>query len=356
MSNNINKSGAPATALNAPQKKRLNVKNISFILAICLFVLFFVISAVTYYDRNYLTLQNFINLFFDNSFLIIAATGMTYVILTGGIDISIASTMALVSMLSAYLMNGGVQKKDELFASWSSGAVIPLMIVIGLAVGTFMGILIQYFNFQPFIATLAGQFLCRGLIYTFSTRAINIGDPFYVNASAAKIVLSDDAFLPLIVIFALLLVVISWFVLKYTKFGRTVYAIGGNEQSAILMGLPVARTKVLVYTINGGFAALAGIVFSIYTLSGNPLQNIGLELDAIASCVIGGTLLTGGFGTVFGALFGVLIQGVIQIFIIFNGSLSSWWTKVTFAAILSLFIIMQRLFAMRAEKNKGMSA
>ena len=140
--------------------------------------------------------------------------------------------------------------------------------------------------------------------------------------------------------------------LKYTKFGRSVYALGGNEQSAVLMGLPVARTKIAVYAISSFCAALAGVVFSFYTLAGYSLQNMGLELDAISSAVIGGTLLTGGVGSIIGTAIGVLIQGIIQTIVIYQ-NLNTWWTKVTIAALLCIFIVIQRIISIRAEKAKG---
>jgi simple sugar transport system permease protein len=158
------------------------------------------------------------------------------------------------------------------------------------------------------------------------------------------------------VVIAALIVIIATVVLKYTKFGRNIYALGGNEQSASLMGLPVARIKIGVYALSGFCAALGGIVFSFYTLSGYGLQNIGLEMDAIASAVIGGTLLTGGVGTVIGSMFGVLIQGVIQTIIIFQGNLSSWWTKVAVAALLCLFVVLQRVLEARGQRIKQVNA
>ena len=151
---------------------------------------------------------------------------------------------------------------------------------------------------------------------------------------------------------AFAVIAVAFYVLKYTKFGRSVYALGGNEQSAVLMGLPVARTKIAVYAISSFCAALAGVVFSFYTLAGYSLQNMGLELDAISSAVIGGTLLTGGVGSIIGTAIGVLIQGIIQTIVIYQ-NLNTWWTKVTIAALLCIFIVIQRIISIRAEKAKG---
>jgi len=136
-------------------------------------------------------------------------------------------------------------------------------------------------------------------------------------------------------------VLIGIYLSHFTKFGRNVYAIGGNEQSAVLLGLPVGRTKVIIYTLNGALSALAGIVYTVYTLSGYPLACVGLELDVIAAVVIGGTLLSGGMGYVEGTLVGVLILGLIQTFITFQGTLSSWWTRIAIGILLFIFILLQ---------------
>jgi ribose/xylose/arabinose/galactoside ABC-type transport system permease subunit len=138
-------------------------------------------------------------------------------------------------------------------------------------------------------------------------------------------------------------------VVGYTRLGRKVYAIGGNSQSALLMGLPVGRTRIAVYTISGLCSAIGGILLSFYTLSGAPLIAIGMELDVIAAVVIGGTVLTGGSGYVFGTVLGVLVLGVIQTLITFDGRLSSWWTKIVIGGLLFAFILLQRLIGIRKK-------
>ena len=145
---------------------------------------------------------------------------------------------------------------------------------------------------------------------------------------------------------------LALFVAHYTKFGRFIYALGGDEQSATLMGLPVARTKVLIYTVSGFCSALAGVVFTFYMLSGYGLHAVGMELDAIAAVVIGGTLLTGGVGYVAGTLFGVLMLGIIQTLISFDGTLSSWWTRIVVGVLLFAFCLLQRLLSRRSGKAR----
>jgi len=211
-----------------------------------------------------------------------------------------------------------------------------------------MGLLIERFRLQPFIVTLAGMFLARGLCYLISIDSISIGDETYAALSQARLTLWEGASLSVGALLALGVVAVGIYIAHGTEFGRTVYAIGGNEQSALLMGLPVARTTVLVYALSGLCSALAGVVFTLYMLSGYGLHATGLELDTIAAVVIGGTLLSGGVGYVAGTLFGVLILGIIQTLISFDGSLSSWWTRIVIGALLFVFCLLQRLFESRS--------
>lgn len=320
-------------------KGEISFSNVSLLITIILFLSLFIGGSLRY-DR-FFSLSTFFNLFNDNAYLIIAAIGTTFVLLTGGIDISIASTIAFTCVLSASLLRGGVP----------AVVVIPIVLSIGLGLGLGMGSIIHYFKLQPFIVTLAGQFLMRGLCAVISTESIPISNEFYKAAALNKILIGR-AKIYYYVFITFIVIGGAYYILKYTKFGRSVYALGGNEQSAVLMGLPVARTKIAVYGINSFCAALAGVIFSFYTLAGYSLQNIGLELDAISSAVIGGTLLTGGVGTVIGTTIGVLIQGIIQTIVTYE-NLNTWWTKVTIAALLCIFIIIQRIISIKAEKKKG---
>jgi len=282
--------------------------------------------------------QVFLNLLIDNGFLCIVGVGMTFVILSGGIDLSVGAVIALTTMVSAALVEQH---------HWSAASAIPLVLAIGTAFGALMGWLITRFRLQPFIVTLAGMFLARGLCYLISIDSISITDAGYTAIAQTRIPLGSNASITVGASLALLTVVIGIWLAHGTEFGRTVYAIGGSEASAVLMGLPVARTTVLIYTLSGFCSALAGVVFTFYMLSGYGLHAVGLELDAIAAVVIGGTLLTGGVGYVIGTLFGVLILGVIQTLINFDGSLSSWWTRIVIGALLFLSCLLQRLFEMR---------
>lgn len=312
------------------------------LVTILLFALVFLAGSFRY--TGFFSLQVITNLLIDNAFLLIVAVGMTFVIVSGGIDLSVGSMVALTTMISATLVEQH---------GWPPYVVIPLVLVFGSLFGWAMGAIIHYFNIQPFIVTLAGMFLARGLCYVISINTITINDPFYKDMAMTKIHLPGGSFVSISVLIALAVVLLAIYLAHYTRFGRNTYAIGGSEQSAMLMGLPVARTKMLVYAFSGFCSALGGVVFTFYMLSGYGLHAVGMELDAIAAVVIGGTLLTGGVGYVAGTFFGVLILGVIQTIINFEGTLSSWWTKIVIGVLLFLFILLQRAINVRASKFKA---
>jgi galactofuranose transport system permease protein len=301
-----------------------------------LFAAMFVIGGIRY--EGFASGQVILNVLVDNPFMLVIAVGMTFVILTGGIDLSVGSVAALSTMVAASLLSG---------PGWPAPMVIVLVLAIGTVLGFGMGAIIHYFEIQPFIVTLAGMFLARGLCYTISTDSIPITDPLFTSVGQAQFYLTSDLWVSPSVLIGLVVVLVAAYVLHYTRLGRNVYAVGGGEQSALLMGLPVARTKIAVYTISGFCSALGGLLFSLYTLSGYGLHAVGWELDAIAAVVIGGVLLTGGSGYLLGTVLGVLMLGLIQTIISFEGTLSSWWTRMVIGLLLFAFILMQRLIVRR---------
>jgi len=311
----------------------LSRKHIPLLSTVVVCALLYVVAAALY--RGFFSLQVFANFFSDNSFLGIIAVGMTFVILSGGIDLSVGSVMALCSIVAAVLMGkGGLHPV----------AAIAAALALGTALGLGQGWVIRAFGLPPFIVTLAGMFFARGLGFIIHIEALPIDNPFY-RAATDWAVEAGPARVPLTALVFLAVVAVGIYVSVYTVFGRNVYAVGGSEESARLMGIAVGRTKLLVYALSGFCAALAGVVFTFYGSSGNPSAGVGMELDAIAAVVVGGTLLSGGVGTVFGTLMGVLIFGIIQTGIVFDGRLSSWWTRVAIGALLLLFILLQKLFA-----------
>jgi galactofuranose transport system permease protein len=287
--------------------------------------------------------QVFFNLFINTASLLIVSIGMTFVIITKGIDLSVAGMIALTSAASAALLANGAQP----------ALVMPLMLLMGIAFGFTLGCIIHFLKVEPFIVTLMGLFFARGMAYIITLAALPIENPTYRWLALTKvhIPLMDKVYvyIPSLIGPILLLVVI--YLSFFTRFGRTVYAIGNNEQSARLMGLPVGRTKIIVYAFSGFCSALAGVVWSISLLSGYGGYAPGMELDAIASVVIGGTLLTGGVGNVIGTLFGVLINGTIVSILQFNGTLSSWWTRIGVGLLTLIFIGIQSLFYMRKKHS-----
>lgn len=326
------------------KKSPLNPKHLSLYVTILLFFMLFAAGSVNF--TGFFSLQNFLNLFIDNAYLMIMATGTTFILISRGIDISVGAVLSLTCMLSAYLLE--VQHFNPF-------VVMLLMIVMGAVFGLVQGSLIHFFKLQPFIVTLAGMFFARGMTAVISIDTIDITDKTYEFIANYRIPVLGGAFISISVVIAVIVLLVAAYIARYTKFGRAAYAIGGNEQSAMLMGLPVGRTKVGIYMLGGVCSALSGIVFSFYMRSGFTLHGLGMEMESIASAVIGGTLLTGGVGSVLGTLFGVLIQGTIQSIIMFQGTLSSWWTKIAVAILLCLFIVMQSLLTARRGRKKSVN-
>jgi simple sugar transport system permease protein len=283
--------------------------------------------------------QVFFNLFINDSSLLLVSIGMTLVILTGGIDLSVGGIIALVSAASAALLRGGM----------SPYVVIPLMIVMGIALGTLMGWIIQVLKVQPFIATLMGLYLARGLAYIISLTSVTIKDAVYKKLALTPLHIPfiPNAYIYPTTLVGPIMLLVAIYLLFFTRFGRTIYAMGNNEQSALLMGLPVPRTKILVYAFSGLCSALAGIVFSISLLAGYGQFATGMELDSIAAVVIGGTALTGGVGNVIGTLFGVMIHATIVSVLQFNGTLSSWWTRIGVGVLTLIAIGIQSVTYIR---------
>ena len=313
----------------------------SLLLTIAIFILVYFVGGQLYPTMR--KPQVFFNLFINDSSLLLVSIGMTMVILSGGggIDLSVGGMIALTSTASAALLRSGV----------SPYIVIPLMIVIGIAFGALMGWIIQTLKVQPFIATLMGLFFARGLAYIISLTSVTITDPLYKKLALTPIHIPfiSKAYIYPTTLVGPVMLLVAIYLLFFTRFGRTIYAMGSSEQSALLMGLPVSRTKILVYAFSGLCSALAGIVFSMSLLAGYGQFANGMELDSIAAVVIGGTSLAGGVGNVIGTLFGVLIHGTIVSVLQFNGTLSSWWTRIGVGALTLIAIGIQSVFYFRKK-------
>ncbi len=315
----------------------------SLLLTLAVFLLVYFIGGQLYPAMR--KPQVFFNLFINDSSLLLVSIGMTMVILSGGggIDLSVGGVIALVSTASAAMLRSGA----------SPYVVIPLMIALGVGLGGLMGWMIQELKVQPFIATLMGLFFTRGMAYIISLTSVTITNDLYKTFALTPIYIP---FIPKAYVYPTTLVgpimlLVAIYMSFFTRFGRTIYAMGNNEQSALLMGLPVARTKITVYAFSGLCSALAGIVFSMSLLAGYGQFATGMELDAIAAVVIGGTSLSGGVGNVVGTLFGVLIHGTIVSVLQFNGTLSSWWTRIGVGVLTLIAIGIQSLFYLRKKSS-----
>ncbi|WP_433676123.1 ABC transporter permease [Microbacterium gorillae] len=284
------------------------------------------------------------NLLINNAHVIVLAVGMTFVIITGGIDLSVGSVIALSSVAGVMLSNAG----------WNPILVVVLMIGIGALSGLVSGVLIRFFNVQPFIATLAMMFLGRGLASLLSTKPEQLADDSAIRLLSTKIKVIDgpkvnDLVITPAVIIAIVVVLAAFFVLHRTRTGRTVYAIGGSENSALLMGLAVHRTKVLVYVISGALAGLAAVLYTSRLGTAQNITGIGWELDAIAAAVIGGTVLTGAYGYVLGSVVGALVLGLMTVLITRDGGIPPEMTTIITGGILLVFVLLQRAVTRRRE-------
>ena len=333
-------------------KRKINGNTFLLMITILLFAVMYIAGMIIFEDKGFAKPQMFLNLFVSNAGLLVIAVGQTIVMITGGIDISVGSVTALVCMAVANQMeNHGM----------NAYLAVVLALGIGLLYGLVQGFLISYLEIQPFIVSLAGLFFGRGLTSMISTEMISIKNKTFLAWANYKIYLPIGSysrrgkFLPAYiyptVVIAIAIVIIIAIVMKYTKFGREVYAVGGNAQSAMMMGLNVRKTKFKAYILNGFLAGCGGFLFCLNSCSGFVEQAKGLEMDAISASVIGGTLLSGGVGTPFGTIFGVLIKGTISSLITTQGTLSSWWVRIVLSALLCFFIVLQAIFARMKKKN-----
>ncbi|MDY7099804.1 MAG: sugar ABC transporter permease [Actinomycetota bacterium] len=310
-------------------------ESLATVAALVIFVAMIVYGEVAY--GRIVQFSTLSNLLINNAHLVILAVGLTFVILAGGIDLSVGAVIAFTSVAGAMLAGSGLNP-------W---LVVVAMVLMGSAFGLTSGLLVRYVGMQPFIATLAMMFLARGLASTLSTVPERIDDDSPIRDLAHQYKLVDgprvnDLVVTPGVVIALAVLVVGALVLGRTRFGRTVYAIGGSEQSATLMGLPVARTKVWIYVVSGTLAGVAGVVYTARLGSAQNITGIGWELDAIAAVVIGGTVLTGGTGNVLGSAIGALVLGMMNVLITRDGGIRPEATTIITGGILFAFVLLQR--------------
>ncbi|WP_062209973.1 galactofuranose ABC transporter, permease protein YjfF [Aureimonas sp. AU12] len=315
----------------------MNARFLPLAVTVSVFVLAFALSSMQF--PAILTTRVAANLLTDNAFLGVIAVGMTFVILSGGIDLSVGSVVAFTGVFLAVTIRDGFHPY----------LMIPAILVVTALFGAGMGAMIHYLQTPPFIVTLAGMFLARGGCYLLTTESVPIDHPAFDALKQLYWVIPSGGRLTFVAMVMLAVFALGMIIAHKTRFGTYVYALGGDRTSAELMGVPVARVTVGIYALSSLLAGVAGVVFALYTSSGYSLATVGVELDAIAAVVIGGTLLTGGVGFVAGTFVGVLISGLIQTYIVFDGTLSSWWTKIAIGFLLFAFITLQRGLTQRTS-------
>jgi simple sugar transport system permease protein len=322
---------------------KLPRKHIALLASLGVYVLLYAAASVYYADRNFFTPDVFLNFLRGGAVLGIIAVGETLVILAGGIDLAVGAVMSLSSVvIGVLIMEVGLPP----------AVAIPAAIALGGSIGLAMGAVIHYVDIKPFIVTLAGMFFARGLGFIIHLESISIEHPAYTRLVSLGLPLGGGYTLALTAVIFLAVVALAAYVTRYTSFGRNIFALGGSEEAALLMGLPVGRTKMLVYTASGLCAGLAGAVMTFDQSSGTHGAGVGMELDAIAAVVVGGTLLTGGVGSIVGTLIGVLTIGLLrEVIVNYVGNLNSGMTSLAIGLLLLLFVLLQRVLTRRGAQS-----
>ncbi len=340
------------TATGKNKLKNMSDTNLLLLITVIVFFLMY-IGAIVFQGGGFLKPQTFFNILNANAALLIASCGLSIVMITGSIDISVGGVAALVNMCCAvYLDHMG------------GNVVVSLLIAIGigLAFGIVQGYLVAYLDIQPFIVSLAGMFFARGMTTIVHTNPFNVENKAFVALKDTRVVVPGmgtvnrigkyvDAYVEIGVVVAVLLVILLFFVLRYTKLGRSFYAVGGNRQSALMLGINVKRTRFLAHLICGLLAGIGGYVYFLHVGSGAASHATGMEMNAIASSIIGGTLLTGGVGNIIGTFFGVMSLSTIQNIVSSAGLDQAWWTGITVAAMLCLFLVIQSVIMARKSRS-----
>jgi galactofuranose transport system permease protein len=305
-------------------------------------VLVIVFFALTAGSSGLFSAKGVVNFMEVSAQLGVIASAAALLMISGEFDLSIGSMIGFVGVVMANLDQAG----------WHPVASGIMMLAFGLLFGALQGLVIDFCAIQPFIVTLAGLFMLRGGCFMVNLDSVPIRHPFVEAFADFKVPLPGGGFLASSAIVMLVALAVAMVIAHFTRFGTNVYAIGGDRQSAALMGVPMRRTTVGIYALGGFYSALGGVIYALYTASGYPLAGVGNELNAIAAVVLGGTLLTGGVGLVFGTLFGGLILGLIATLIIFDGSLNGAWIMIVSGLLLFAFILAQRVI-MRSFLSRG---
>ncbi len=342
--------------------KRKSISDTTVLLTITIVVFFAMyIGAMLFQGKGFLKLQTFLNILNANAALILMSCGLTLVMIIGSIDISVGGVAALVSMCCAVYLDRNVLNPEQNLTPGNVAVSMLIALGIGLAYGLVQGYLIAYLDIQPFIVSLAGMFFARGMTTIVHTNPFNVENEAF-NALKEPIRIAFlgtvnkkgklvPAKIEIGVFVALLVVLILFFLLRYTKLGRSFYAVGGNRTSALMLGINVKRTKFFAHLMCGILAGIGGYVYFLHVGSGAASHASGAEMNAIASSIIGGTMLTGGVGNIIGTLFGVLSLATIQSIVSSAGFDQAWWTGITVAGMLCLFLVVQSIVIARKKKS-----
>lgn len=333
--------------------KELSDTNLLLIITISVFLVMY-IFAIAVLGSGFRKPQAFFNILNENAALIILSVGMSIVMISGGIDISVGAVTALVCMSCAVHLDH------------NGGNVITALLIaigIGLAYGLVQGYLVAYLEIQPFIVSLAGMFFAKGATTIVNSTQFNVAHEGFLALKNTRIYVPGmgsenklgvyvPAYVEPGVLVALAVVLLMFLLLRWTKLGRSFYAVGGNMNSANMLGINVKRTKFLSHLLCSLLAGIGGFVYFLHVGSGSPSHASGAEMNAIASSIIGGTMLTGGVGNVVGTLFGVLSLSTIKNIVSSLGLDEAWWANITVAAMICLFLVIQSIVLLRKNKNK----
>lgn len=344
---------------NTTGKKKFSFKSMTdtsllLFITIVVFIAMYA-GAMIFLGQGFLKPQTFFNILNANAALIITACGMSLVMITGGIDISVGGVVALVSMSCA------------VYLDYQGGNVFGAILIalgIGLAFGAVQGFLVAYLDVQPFIVSLAGMFFARGMTTIVHTAPFNVANEQFVALKGTRIPIPGlgtvnklgkyvPAYVEIGVVVAILIIVILFIALRWTKLGRSFYAVGGNKQSALMLGINVKRSRFLAHLLCGLLAGIGGFVYFLHVGSGSASHAAGMEMNAIASSIIGGVLLSGGVGNIAGTFLGVLSLSTIQNIVSSIGLDQAWWTGITVAGMLCVFLVVQSVIMSRKKRARA---
>ena len=326
--------------------------NLLLTITIAVFLVMY-ICAVVFLGEGFLKPQTFFNILNENAALIILSCGMSVVMITGGIDISVGTLTALVCMCCAVNLD---------YRGGSVGSAILIALGIGLAFGLVQGFLVAYLEIQPFIVSLAGMFFAKGMTTIVNATQFNVQNEEFQKLKDTRIYIPGmgsynkhgiylPAYIEIGVVVALVVVIGLFALLRWTKLGRSFYAVGGSNMSANMLGINVKRTKFFSHVICSVLAGIGGFVYFLHVGSGSPSHASGAEMNAIASSIIGGTMLTGGVGNIVGTFFGVLSLNTIKNIVSSLGLDEAWWTNITVAAMICIFLLIQSVVLSRKNKK-----